>query len=324
MARSGRNGGDSGANAPRASGSGQNTGPRAPNGDRRPAGEETERPTTERPREAGIEEPGTDEGPDVDYGEGEPRVGDADLRADEEEAAAAAHDPVGPSGYVEERDLTGGPATALPERTGDPTHPEAGIGDVILEGPEAGPVFHEEPYQETFVAEAVAHAPPLGEAVSHHRRGDERESRVVLDATLGSRWLLPLTSTLHLTRAWIRDTALAVGTDDPRAAWNALRAVLTTLRDQLPAAEVADAASELPVMVRGAWYDGWTGRAEPARTREAFVATVEARLGRAAEIDAEAAIGGVVRVLRERISSGELRHMEGVLPRTLKGLLVPA
>jgi len=244
----------------------------------------------------------------------------AERRADDEAAADAAHEPLGPSGFVEDRELTGGPALPLPERYADPTHPDTGTEGVLLEGPEAGPELAEA----YFLAESIASVTTLGEATSHHRRGDEHESRVVLEATLGSRWLLPLTPSLHVARAWIRDAALALGTDDPRAAWSALRAVLPTLRDQLPAAEVADAASELPILLRGIWYEGWSGRAEPAGTRAEFVAAVEARLGASAELDPETAIRGVVRLLRERISAGELSHMEGALPRALKGVLAPA
>lgn len=166
--------------------------------------------------------------------------------------------------------------------------------------------------------------PPLCEAVSRHRRASEQEDKYRLEATLGSRWLSPLTSTLQATRMWVRDTALALGTDDPRDAWHALRAVLATLRDQLPVVEVADFASELPLSVRGIYYDGWSGRMERAESRERFLAAVEGRLGREVEIAPEAAVRAVVQVLAERVSAGSMRHVHTVLPGELKGILQPA
>jgi uncharacterized protein (DUF2267 family) len=238
----------------------------------------------------------------------------ADRRADEEEQAAAGHDPLGPGGFVEERDITGGPATALPERSPEPHHDPVDVAaSVNLEGPDAGPEIDVQP--------AV---PPLSEGVSRHRRASEQESKYRLEATLGSRWLLPLTSTLQVTRMWVRDTALALGSDDPREAWHALHAVLATLRDQLPSAEVADLASELPLAVRGIYYEGWTGRMERAESRERLLAAVEARLGRDVEVDPEAAVRAVVHVLGERVSAGEMRHVLNVLPAELKGILQPA
>lgn len=241
-------------------------------------------------------------------------VSGVDRRADEEEQAIAQHDPLGPSGFVEERDITGGPATPLLQRSPDPTHePVDAPPDVSLEGPDAGPEIDLEPL-----------APPLGEATAHHRRASEQEAKYRLDATLGSRWLSPLASSLQVTRMWVRDAALALGTDDPRDAWHALHAVLTTLRDQLPVAEVADLASELPLSIRGIYYDGWSGRMERAAGREAFLAAVEARLGRDIEVDPAAAVRAVVHVLGERVSAGEMRHVLNVLPSELKGILQPA
>lgn len=241
----------------------------------------------------------------------------ADRAAEEEEQAAAAHEPLGPSGYVEERDITGGPVTNLADRSAEePYHEPRDLpGATVTEGPDAWPVLQVEPEEEP---------PSVGEVAVRHRRADEQESKYLLDATLGSRWLLPLASTLQVTRAWLRDVALALGTNDPRHAWHALRAVLTTLRDQLPVAEVADLGAGLPIAVRGIYYEGWSGRMERADSPERFLAAVEARLGDDAEIDPDAAVRAVVRVLGERISGGEMRHVQGVLPQALKTLVAPA
>ncbi|MDP2316829.1 MAG: DUF2267 domain-containing protein [Pseudomonadota bacterium] len=134
----------------------------------------------------------------------------------------------------------------------------------------------------------------------------------------------PLTSSLQTTRIWLRDVAVALGSNDPRDAWHALRAVLATLRDQLPTAEVADLASELPITVRGAYYDGWSGQMQRAESHHTFINAVRGRLGPNPVIDPEKAVQAVLHVVRSHVSAGELRHVEGVLPMELKGMVAPA
>jgi uncharacterized protein (DUF2267 family) len=230
----------------------------------------------------------------------------ADRQADEEEEAAAAHDPLGPAGFVEERDVTGGLATALAEREGTEREGGEDQGErapnaVAIEGPDAGPVLNVGPP----VAPGPVHPPPP--------ESDE--------LPLGSRWLEPFAHTLQHTRAWMRDVALALGSSDPRDAWHALQAVLGALRDQLPVAEVADLAAELPVPLRGLFLEGWTGAASRTPSRASFLGSVEQRLGRDAEIEPERAVRAVARVLRERVSSGEIDDVINVLPDALKELV---
>jgi uncharacterized protein (DUF2267 family) len=51
------------------------------------------------------------------------------------------------------------------------------------------------------------------------------------------------------------------------------------------------------------------------------VSRVEHRLGRNARVPPEAAITAVMRVLRQRVSMGELEHLQNVLPLELKGIV---
>src|SRR5689334_5586621 len=70
--------------------------------------------------------------------------------------------------------------------------------------------------------------------------------------------LSSLDSSVHLTNAWLKALCEELGCAQDRGrAYHALRAVLHALRDRLPVGEVADLAAQLPLIVRGVYYEGW-------------------------------------------------------------------
>jgi uncharacterized protein (DUF2267 family) len=234
-----------------------------------------------------------------------PLLGSArvERRADAEGAASAAPDPLGPGGFVEPRDTTGGPATPLGERLPLPDEAPGSV-DVMLEVPDA---------------EAVAPTPAGGWTA---RPDDEPAAPPSEPAPLDSRWLEPFARSLQHTREWMRDVAVALGgSPDPRAAWHALHAVLPVLRDQLTPAEVADLCAQLPLLFRGLLLDDWTGQPRPAPDRATVLVAVGHRLGPRATHDAEAAVRAVSQVLRARVTPGEMADVLHVLRREVRELV---
>jgi len=63
---------------------------------------------------------------------------------------------------------------------------------------------------------------------------------------------------------WINDVAAELSTEDSHHAYRVLRAFLHALRDQLTVDEAAKLAAQLPIFVRGVFYEGW----DPSRTPE--------------------------------------------------------
>ncbi len=63
-----------------------------------------------------------------------------------------------------------------------------------------------------------------------------------------------------------------MGLSDRHAAYRVLRAVLHALRDRLTVAETVDLGAQLPMLIRGLYYEGWTPNDKPLRerTREKF------------------------------------------------------
>jgi uncharacterized protein (DUF2267 family) len=85
--------------------------------------------------------------------------------------------------------------------------------------------------------------------------------------------------TLQKTNIWLKDIMGQVGPDRQRA-YHALRAVLHTLRDRLTVEEAAHLSAQLPLLIRGIYFEGWHPAHKPTkeRARNEFLEQVEARL----------------------------------------------
>ena len=124
------------------------------------------------------------------------------------------------------------------------------------------------------------------------------------------------------TNIWLRDTAFELGSDEPADAYRALRAVLHTLRDRLTVDEAAQLAAQLPLLVRGIYYEGWDPSRTPQRYRDQheFLARVRAEANLPGETEASFAASAVARVLSTHVSEGEIEDVIAVLPDPIRTL----
>jgi uncharacterized protein (DUF2267 family) len=128
-------------------------------------------------------------------------------------------------------------------------------------------------------------------------------------------------TTVHTTETWLKAVMDEMGWGDRRQAYRALRAALHTLRDRLTVEEAAHLGAQLPMLIRGLYYEGWA----PARTpikhdREGFLAAVRAGLEGSPDVDPLAATRAVFRVLETFVTPGEIADVKGQLPRELQSL----
>jgi uncharacterized protein (DUF2267 family) len=122
---------------------------------------------------------------------------------------------------------------------------------------------------------------------------------------------------LHRGNAWLQELSGELGWDDLDATLLALRAVLHALRDRLTPNEAVQLAAQLPLLLKGVYFDGWRPSATPAkaRNRDEFLAQVRRPLVRGIpEADPEDVTRAVFKVLDDHVSGGEIADVRNMLP----------
>jgi uncharacterized protein (DUF2267 family) len=105
--------------------------------------------------------------------------------------------------------------------------------------------------------------------------------------------------------------------------YNALRAVLHALRDRLTVDEAAHFAAQLPMLVRGMYYDGWDPSHVPQKMhRQDFVERVRAEMP-PYEIKGgtEELVNTVAQALRLYVTEGEWQDMKSEMPKDISAIL---
>ena len=114
--------------------------------------------------------------------------------------------------------------------------------------------------------------------------------------------------TVQETNLWLKALMERLHTEDRQAAYLALRATLHALRDRVGPENAVHLAAQLPMLVRGLYYEGWRMGASRTkeRTRAEFLEHVRDELPRGSPIDPNLAARAVFAVLWERIDSGQV------------------
>lgn len=109
-------------------------------------------------------------------------------------------------------------------------------------------------------------------------------------------------------------------------AYRVLRAVLHNLRDRLTVDESAQLAAQLPMLVRGIYYEGWDPSRVPApyHSADEFLKRVAVEAHLAGETEASYAVAAVARLLGSHVSAGEIEDVLLVLPQPIRALFAEA
>ncbi len=135
--------------------------------------------------------------------------------------------------------------------------------------------------------------------------------------------LTPFESTLQTTNIWFNEIQERMGWgEDHQRAYHALRAVLHALRDRLPVDQAAALAAQLPMLVRGFYYEGWHPHGKPVKERhkEDFLSHVAAAFGDDPDVDPERVTRAVLQVLSKHVSGGEVESVKQSLPSAIRSL----
>jgi uncharacterized protein (DUF2267 family) len=128
--------------------------------------------------------------------------------------------------------------------------------------------------------------------------------------------------TTHEAHEWVNELAGRTGWSNEREVLRLLRTVLTRIRDHLPVNEMAQFSAQMPLVLRGMFFEGWQPKLTPVHERHAadFVASIEERVGDVIDYQGQADIKAVFNVINARISRGEVADVRACLPEELRDL----
>lgn len=128
--------------------------------------------------------------------------------------------------------------------------------------------------------------------------------------------------TVQETSIWLKGIAKQLHFDDQHHAYSALRAVLHALRDRLTPDSAAHLGAQLPMLIRGIYYEGWhmAGKPTADRTTQEFADHVLAQLPPQFPMDPLTVSRGVFEFLVTRLDPGEVTKVIELLPVPLRSL----
>lgn len=152
------------------------------------------------------------------------------------------------------------------------------------------------------------------------RRGRSRTVRHMTTTT----HIRGLDHSVEVTNIWLEELAAELGTGNRREAYRVLRAFLHTLRDRLTVEEAAELSAQLPVLVRGVFFQNWRPGRTPARYRDRneFLARFAGEAGLEGESSVSYAAEAAMRTFRSHVSAGEIDDVLAVLPEDVRELLL--
>jgi len=129
-------------------------------------------------------------------------------------------------------------------------------------------------------------------------------------------------NTLQVTTDWLKELNAELSRDDPQQLYRMLRAVLIALRDRMTIEEATDLGAQLPLLVRGFYYEGWNPSKTPTTGRdiESFLNRVADNLVVAVDGSPEEVTRAVFKVLQNHVTAGEIQDVKSNMPKALQPL----
>jgi uncharacterized protein (DUF2267 family) len=129
-------------------------------------------------------------------------------------------------------------------------------------------------------------------------------------------------TTIQKTASWLNELMRLLGWQDRHKAYLALRATLHALRDYLTVEEVAQLGAQLPMLIRGFYYEGWdpTGKPLRERSKAQFLDRIRQEFRGDRSIDPEQVARVVFTVLAKHVSAGEIEDVKDILPDEIRDL----
>jgi uncharacterized protein (DUF2267 family) len=127
--------------------------------------------------------------------------------------------------------------------------------------------------------------------------------------------------TLQTTNIWLDQIMQEIG-PDRKVAWHVLGATLRVLRDRLMIGLAANLGSQMPLLVRGLYYDQWSPAPKPTDLHSAdeFLAEVAKSLGDIRPVNVRDAVRAVFRTIDDHVERGQIVKVRDALPKHIRSL----
>jgi uncharacterized protein (DUF2267 family) len=126
--------------------------------------------------------------------------------------------------------------------------------------------------------------------------------------------------TVQESNLWLKDIMDRLATEDRHHAYSMLRAVLHALRDRIGPESAAHLGAQLPMLLRGLYYEGWDPTDKPTKERheEAFLAHIARELPRDLPDEVHWGTLAVLDVLSKHVDRGAAVKIAAMFPKELR------
>lgn len=127
---------------------------------------------------------------------------------------------------------------------------------------------------------------------------------------------------VELANVWLGEISDELNHINKEDAWACLNAVLRTVRDRVPVDEAAHFAAQLPMVIRGSFYEGWNPSQAPHkwRHRDEYLSAVRDRLPGRENVDIEETVRAVLKVVGHHMTHEELEKLKSIHPQEVRDL----
>jgi uncharacterized protein (DUF2267 family) len=127
--------------------------------------------------------------------------------------------------------------------------------------------------------------------------------------------------TLQTTNIWLDEIMAKLG-PDRQVAWHVLGAVLHALRDRLQIGLAVHLGAQLPLLVRGLYYDQWHPSEQTLKQRSAeqFLDHISRRLADIRPVNVKDATHVTLQVLNHHLDPHQVEKVRQALPENIRAL----
>jgi uncharacterized protein (DUF2267 family) len=127
-----------------------------------------------------------------------------------------------------------------------------------------------------------------------------------------------LDHSIEKANAWLAEVGREFETEDRPFAYRVTRAWMHSLRDRLPVSVAAHLAAQLPELLRGVFYDGWSPSHMPDKYDDEEYMRRFARDANIHNTEVKRAASLVTKVMRNHVSAGAIDEAMGALPADIR------